>query len=501
MKWLLSILLISLIFASNDLVFEEDIEEKEEKLLSDEEMAKLKRAYAKAQKYHRYLESSDDSESESESESEEDSTDITSETSDINATESETVRTQALETQNLETTTPETTTPETTTPETTTPETTTPETTTPETTVIETEAPTQAPTQTPRTQAIVPTPPYPVAPVPATIYGAGVQIYSFNNFRPYQITTTVITITYVMGVFYNGYPTYLYIQMTLIITTRRFRALQEIEEKEEVPALCKFISQDPITGVCDYNCSADTNQSNFTDVQSRDDFEFKLDEDSNFTHINAGNLSFSARAAIGSLSLNTQTSKVSKFVFLNNAYVYKNSTSGFSVKGNLFGSKAEDVADQDYLLLAFSDISTGVVQIKNFTCPVTNHDLNDFEFRCEPDRNLTGSVYLSSAIINDEIEFIVNSTKDNDSVKVVIYGEGQQSDNGNSTETNTRYNNFFYGKSSSGLSGGAIAGIVIACAVVLIIITILAMFLRKHKATETNNSTIVGLKSVDNYAE
>ena len=44
MKWLLSILLISLIFSFNELRFEEDIEEKEEKLLSDEEMAKLNRA-------------------------------------------------------------------------------------------------------------------------------------------------------------------------------------------------------------------------------------------------------------------------------------------------------------------------------------------------------------------------------------------------------------------------------------------------------------------------
>jgi len=490
MKWLLSILLISLIFSLNELRFEEDIEEKEEKLLSDEEMEKLQRAYAKAQKYLRYLESSDDSESESESE--EDNTDSPSDTSDLNTIEIDT--TQTVETQAPESHTPP-------------PETQALETTTPETTVTETEAPTQAPTETPtptpRTQQVIPTTPTQSVIPTETRHNALVIIISFTYFRFYSRSATIVTITFSLQIFYYGYYRYnpfLYVQINLFVSRRRFRALQEIEG-QNTTALCRLNGQDPVTGVCDYNCSADTTVVNFTDVQSYDDLLFKLDENSNFTSLESGNLTFSARAVIGSLNLNQQTSTITKFVFLNNAYVLKNSTSGFSVKGNLYGSNAEDVADQDYLLLSFSDTSTGVIQIINVTCPVTNHDLNDFEFRCEPDRNLTGSVYLSSAIINDEVEFIVNSTKYNDSVKVVIYGEGQQSDNGNSTETNTRYNNFFYGKSSSGLSGGAIAGIVIACAVVLIIITILAMFLRKHKATETNNSTIVGLKSVDNYAE
>ena len=64
-----------------------------------------------------------------------------------------------------------------------------------------------------------------------------------------------------------------------------------------------------------------------------------------------------------------------------------------------------------------------------------------------------------------------------------------------------KYGNFKWRKNSRGLSGGAIAGIVIACASVLILITILAMFLRKSKRTHENESTIVGLKSIDNYNE
>ena len=65
-------------------------------------------------------------------------------------------------------------------------------------------------------------------------------------------------------------------------------------------------------------------------------------------------------------------------------------------------------------------------------------------------------------------------------------------------KTTDAVNNISYRKNSSGLSGGAIAGIVIACAVVLIAASIVAMMLRKP-APPLDNTTVVGLKTVDNY--
>ena len=58
-------------------------------------------------------------------------------------------------------------------------------------------------------------------------------------------------------------------------------------------------------------------------------------------------------------------------------------------------------------------------------------------------------------------------------------------------------NNTYYRKKSSGLSGGAIAGIVIACFVVIAAASIAAIMLRKPKQSE-DNTTVVGLKTVDN---
>jgi len=78
---------------------------------------------------------------------------------------------------------------------------------------------------------------------------------------------------------------------------------------------------------------------------------------------------------------------------------------------------------------------------------------------------------------------------------VAIVKEAPSSDS-DSTNTNT-INRSIYRKSSSGLSGGSIAGIVIACAAALIIATILALALKGPKAPVASNSSIVGLKTDD----
>lgn len=55
-----------------------------------------------------------------------------------------------------------------------------------------------------------------------------------------------------------------------------------------------------------------------------------------------------------------------------------------------------------------------------------------------------------------------------------------------------------YHKSSSGLSGGAIAGIVIACVVVLIAAAVAAIMLRKPSTPPTDNTTVTNLNAVEN---
>ena len=69
--------------------------------------------------------------------------------------------------------------------------------------------------------------------------------------------------------------------------------------------------------------------------------------------------------------------------------------------------------------------------------------------------------------------------------------------NDNDNDNDNGNGNRYYRKSSSGLSGGAIAGIVIACVVVLAAASIAAIMLRKP-SPPIDNTTVVGLKTVDN---
>ena len=55
-----------------------------------------------------------------------------------------------------------------------------------------------------------------------------------------------------------------------------------------------------------------------------------------------------------------------------------------------------------------------------------------------------------------------------------------------------------FSKSSSGLSGGAIAGIVIACVVALIAVAFAIIMLRKPQNKRLDNTTVSELKTVEN---
>ena len=59
-------------------------------------------------------------------------------------------------------------------------------------------------------------------------------------------------------------------------------------------------------------------------------------------------------------------------------------------------------------------------------------------------------------------------------------------------------NRIYSKKSGSGLSGGGIAGIVIACVVALVIASIVAIMLKKPKTRIQNTSSIIQANSVDN---
>ena len=96
-------------------------------------------------------------------------------------------------------------------------------------------------------------------------------------------------------------------------------------------------------------------------------------------------------------------------------------------------------------------------------------------------RNLTNSEYQTAGP-NDDKYVIINTDDSQDDGRL---------------QHSIANSNSIYRKNSSGLSGGAIAGIVIACVVVLAAASIAAIMLRKP-SPPIDNTTVVGLKTVEN---
>lgn len=135
---------------------------------------------------------------------------------------------------------------------------------------------------------------------------------------------------------------------------------------------------------------------------------------------------------------------------------------------------------------------TSYNELKTVSCTVQNLDSNSgaCTLVCDTDdtplRTNYGNLTLSKSTDEKILYFSINIPSDiNDAQRV------------EEINTNPSSHNAFYRKSSSGLSGGAIAGIVIACVVVLAAASIAAIMLRKP-TPPIDNTTVVGLKTVEN---
>ena len=468
MRLFSSILLINLIFVSINFLFGKDI------ILNDKEKKEYTKSFYRLEKYNRYLQQ--DYNSIEQNKSEDPSKSKFSSNSTVNNTNEESIPSEAKPITN------------------------------PVFSDEESNEQNSSIQERPTTQPQGPKPiPIPIPPNPKR--EAAIHILSYSNFKltPQHPESgfqniTMISITFNLFVYYYKYNPFMYITITLKITTANYRNLQKGEGGKKlidknVTALCQYNSYNNENIFNFYDCEAETDV-NPINIQTYNDFEFKdtPNGDPVFIIDSDGNqnlLSLSNDAALGSLNLMNQTSNVSKVVILNNGYVFSNDSEIFYIRGNLVGQHSDKIADKNQINFTFSDFSNGEEnrEFVNVICLVTNHDLDNFELKCEPEGNFTSHLYESSAVI-DDINLSLNMTEQ-DYVSIVKINQ-----------TNKGIN-LFYQKSSRGLSGGAIAGIVIPCAVVLIltIIIVIAIFLRRHKVSDAVNSTVIGLKKVDNQAE
>ena len=269
----------------------------------------------------------------------------------------------------------------------------------------------------------------------------------------------------------------------------RLRNLAE----DSVPSYCK-IKNESLVGTIppednpanvDYDCNATALQDGtIANVTLNTDIDMQVSkvqdgkevyESLNFTEVN-----FNGNSSQESQNLQQNTKVVSDTVSLKNTEASVERTT-LKLTGEFDPSNT---------------LSTGT------TVPLTiltekNGENTNIEYECTVIQTSPGELDcdtssnpLKTTVQN--LHLSAGTTSDNTLVTVYM------KDSTNTTQiTTTGSNRYSYNKSSSGLSGGAIAGIVIACVAVLLAASIAAIMLRKP-APPIDNTTVVGLKTVEN---
>lgn len=308
---------------------------------------------------------------------------------------------------------------------------------------------------------------------------AAVQLIGFNNFQ--APPTKILFKTYF--VYINIRPARWVIIMIAINYRRGLRNLEETAS----PANCTIDPADANKpdGIARYNCDAPRDSSIVVNEVSVINVTFQ-----NST-LSMDDINYSEEAALQASQLSKQTDTISQFLNLTNGILNINSPYIY-INGQIEGYDGK-VGD-DGLILTVADKSKGTTY--KVPCKIQSvSNNNNYRFRCTPEGNVTGSI-LYSTIKGQNKSIYLNMTENNDYINYYTANSGSDStiDRGYAA----------YRKSSSGLSGGAIAGIVIACVFALIIASIIALMMRKSRVVapmQPQSSSVIGLRSIDNYPQ
>ena len=273
-----------------------------------------------------------------------------------------------------------------------------------------------------------------------------------------------------------------------------FSRLRNLAE-DSVPSYCKIKNEyESLVGTIppednpanvDYDCNATALQDGtIANVTLNTDIDMQVskvqDGKEVYESLDFAEVNFNGNSSQESQNLQQNTKVVSKTVSLKNTEASVEKTT-LKLTGEFDPSNT---------------LSTGT------TVPLTiltekNGENTNIEYECTVIQTSPGELdcdtssnHLKTTVQN--LHLSTGTTSDNTLVTVYM------KDSTNTTQiTTTGGNRYSYNKSSSGLSGGAIAGIVIACVAVLLAASIAAIMLRKP-APPIDNTTVVGLKTVEN---
>lgn len=321
-----------------------------------------------------------------------------------------------------------------------------------------------------------------------------VQLLGFNSFEAKREEPKITFRTFFTYI--NVRPARYVIIFIFIRVRRDFRSLQE-EERTTEPANCTIEKEDENKtdgGNIRYNCEAP--KSNNTIVENVTVINATFGESG--YELNSDVINFSEEAVLEGTELFKQTQVINKIYQLNKGKVTSYSdyfiiTGEINDQDNDFSTKY----GTSPIYVKVVDTSTDPSTYHNVSCVVESSEIKNYRLKCtpDPDAGVKGNLFLSSVTDSKQNAISLNITEGSDYINYVK----------NSTEPNINRGIATYRKSSSGLSGGAIAGIVIACVVVLIIASLVAIMMKKSAVSaapfQTQTPSIVGLRSVENMSQ
>ena len=318
--------------------------------------------------------------------------------------------------------------------------------------------------------------------ISTTNTSAPIQIFDFYGFTTGSPSNGKISFTFKV-LFYFLIPIPDTVMLPLKVTTGSLRQLQSGEQ--DIYANCT--PSDSTESDADeqggrskeFSCSEEAEGSSISNVKYDDSRKIKAITDGETKSYSGGDVYFADGAQANKDQIDKAPSYAGVFVLKNGVVENTDENDGkFDIKGAM---------DRDIKSINNQNLDLAISTSQNLTCTVSG-STDSSVITCDTNKESMSEtdLYGKSGI----------SSVDGSDYKVYLSMK-----NGNSTITEGEYKaatSPTYRKSSSGLSGGAIAGIVIACVVVLIAAAVAAIMLRKPTPPPVDNTTVTGLQTVEN---
>ena len=357
-------------------------------------------------------------------------------------------------------------------------------------------------------------PPKPIDPtvVPVSTKGTKVgklnsliQIIKFHDFKSEKNK-----ITFSVFFFFLNKPIARKVMFRLRVTSksRRLRSMDDGTKAESVPTTCNLKNttladtEHKDGQKVDYDCSAPTKNIDATkaNISLNTDVDMILEDKNGKQTLDFNEINFKGNSSQEASCLQVAEDMPKTNVDLNDVERIKFDKDSFRIKGKAVPKNVLKKDDKIPFKIQNKN-KAGEIIIEEVTCTVESIDIGsgDAVLDCKGDSNTTMKD-LHSLIGSEGDYYLSLNMKDWQNNTDILqsgkyYKEGYEEGN---TGTSYSYNNIKNKNNLKGLSGGAIAGIVIACVVAIAAATIAAIMLKKPSPPPYDNTTLVDFKTAEN---